>query len=278
MAQCPDPVDARDLSIVIPFRSDHRARLENLETVVRHLTATLRNAEIIVLEDGPRLVARALGQMPGVRYQGVPNSAGFHRTRLLNMGIEAISSRSFAASYDADAMIFPKAFARALALLRGGAPIVLPYNGRFLDVRGRARQRLVDTADLSDLPPETPRGWRFWRRGGLVCMNPASLGGVVMFARGAFSAAGGYHEGFRTWGFEDVEILERMGKFGHVWQRCDDWPLLHLSHPRRHGWGGWYGGARRNLALWRAMSALNRAELEAMIAQRALRSTPPPQL
>lgn len=274
MARNPAQHDASDLSIVIPFRFDHPARLQNLETVLRHLTHTLDGVEIILIEDGPELVAGSFAATFGVRYSGTLNNQSFHRTRLLNHGIETLSGRRFAASFDTDVLAFPDAMATSLAMLRNGAPMVFPYDGRFIDMRGAARDKIIRTASLSDLPdqpwPAAPR-WRLWRSGDLECLNANSVGGVVLFDREVFTASGGYHEAFRAWGFEDAEIVARMTRLGHPYHRADAWPLFHLAHPRGRRGGGWYKSARQNRALYTKMTRLSRAEIEVLIAQRAFR-------
>lgn len=274
MARSPDPFDASDLSIVIPFRCDHPARLQNLQTVLRHLSATLAGAEIILLEDGPELVAGGLADDFELRYFGTLNDQGLHRTRLLNHGIETLSSRRFAASYDTDVLAFPDAWAKSMDLLRQGTPVVFPYDGRFIDLRGTARDKIIQTATLSDLPdqpwPSAPR-WAIWRARDLECLNANSVGGVVLFDREVFRATGGYHEAFRAWGFEDAEIVTRMARLGHDYQRAGAWPLFHLAHPRGRRGGDWYGSSRQNRALYTKMTRLSRSEIENLVAQRALR-------
>lgn len=268
--------DASDLSVVIPFRFDTPERLENLRAVVQHLLATMAGIEVILIEDGPALTAEDMADLPGVHYIGRQSDGPFHKTRILNEGIEGLSARAYGASYDTDALIYPTAFASALDLLRGGAGIVLPYNGMFFDIRNTARQALLKNPDLSQHRPEVVLAEGKAQKKQLVCINRNSVGGVVLFNRAAFAKAGGYHESFVAWGFEDAEIAERMAKFGHKVARVDGYPLMHLAHPRAGSGGGkWYKRSRHNVGYFKRMARMSREEIEALVASGALRGDMP---
>ncbi|MFN3643220.1 MAG: galactosyltransferase-related protein [Gemmobacter sp.] len=267
------PIPAHDLTIVIPFRHDRPERAENLATVLAHLATTLDGAEVLVLEHGPRLTAAALAARHGARWWGTESAGPFHRTVMLNDGMLARATRPFAASYDTDTLVYPAAMAAALERLRGGAGYVLPFDGRFVNLAGAARAGLVARPDLTALPPDTlaPR-----RSGDVTLMAADSVGGVVMVRRAAFAEAGGYHEQFRAWGFEDAELAARMARFGHPPRRIEGFPLIHLDHPRGHRGAGWYAGSRANKVLAARMARLDRAALERLIAAGGLRADAPP--
>ncbi len=266
------PVDAADLTIVIPFRHDRPERLENLATLLSHLARTLAGAEVIVLEHGPRLSAAALAARHGAIWHGTESAEPFHRTAMLNRGMIALSARPFAASWDTDTLAYPQAMAAALALLREGRAYVLPFDGRFVNLAGAARAALLAEPDLSRLPPDRLRPRP---RSEVTLMARDSVGGVVMVARAAFAGAGGYHEQFRAWGFEDAELAARMAAFGHPVQRVPGWPLIHLDHPRGHRGSGWYAGSRANKVLAARMARLDRPALERLIAAGGLRADAP---
>lgn len=271
----PSRIAADDLSIVIPFRYDRPERLENLGAVLRHLTATLAGAEIIVIEDGPQMHGAEVAARCGAQHIARINAGAFHRTALLNLGIEVLATRRFAASYDTDALIYPAAWARALDMLRAGAPVVFPYGGRFCDLCGALRAQVVADPDLALVPAAVAQAASQKAKGDLVCINPNSVGGVVLFDRVTYTTCGGYHEGFVAWGFEDAEIMARMTKLGHPYARVEGVPLIHLSHPRGRGWrgGAWYRASRQNNALYRRMGRLSAEEIKALIAQGGLRAT-----
>lgn len=268
------PLQAADLSLIVPFRCDDPARLENLRTVLRIMGRMLGGAEIIVIEDSAEPVAGDLCTGAGVRYAACVHDGAFHRTRLLNHGLLNLSTRPLVASWDADVLACPQAMAGALARLRAGAGMVLAHDGRFIDLSGALRARLVARGEAADLPappyPARPRWWS-WRRTEMTCVNEASVGGAVLFRRSVLAEVGGYHEGFRAWGFEDAELVARMRRLGHEPQHVPGWPIMHLSHPRKAARGGWYAGNRANKRLFAAMTRLDRAGIEALVASGGLR-------
>jgi hypothetical protein len=270
---------APDLRVVLAFRKDSTARLENLNTVLRYLVRLLPGAEILIFEDSAEPSLQHVSKHPGARHVWRRNTGIFHRTRLLNHAMLDPNAPALVAAWDCDVLACPAGLALALSELRAGAGMALPYDGRFIDLRGDARQSLVtasDTAWLPGAPYPSYRPWLSFLRSGSVCENVSALGGAVLFRREVLSAAGGYHEGFRSWGYEDIELAHRMTALGHPPRRAQGWPLFHLSHPRDtlHRLGtpqSWYVARRQNRALNDAMSALSPAELAYLIASGGLR-------
>jgi hypothetical protein len=276
------PVESSDLTVVIPFRQDTPHRIENLATVLRALGSHLGGVDILVIEDGPDIgdslsEAKQSGTLPkGLRHVRRVQAGGFHRTRLLNHGMINLTDRPIVASWDCDVLAYPQAISDALTRLRAGAPAVFPHDGRFIDLRGAQRSRLIEGGYPVALPaapwPERLALWPSWPwpKAGMVCLNTASVGGALMVRREAFAGAGGYHEGFRAWGFEDAELVTRLTTLGLRPEHGGGWPLLHLSHPRQRS-KGWYEGRRVNQALCARMGKLGRDEILAAIAAGGLR-------
>lgn len=273
MKDASQTADGSQISVVIPFRCDSQGRLDNLDAVLRHLSGCLPGADLIVIEDGPVLCGEALGRQPGVRWFGRFNDGAFHRTRLINLAAETLTARRFLCSHDTDVMAYPAGLGQALDLLRGGVTLVFPYDGRFVDLRGGVRQAQIATPDPECVPADARALRRHPARREIVCVNTGSVGGAVLFDRTAFLACGGYHEGFVTWGFEDIELVTRMEKLGHPRRRVAGLPLLHLSHARGRWWrrGPWYSAVRRNARLYRTMAAMSRDDLAAAVVRGATR-------
>ncbi len=269
-------IDASDLCIVIPFRCDSTHRLENLGAAIQHLKKTVHSVELILIEDGPELMASSYVDDPYVTYIGQQNNNSFHKTVLLNKAFEEIATRPFVASFDADVLLYPKALEEALNCLRSGQAFISPFNGMFFDVKGDTRQELLTNPNLSDWPPEIVLAEEKPTEKKVVCINRNSPGGVVIFDIDAFNRAGGYNEIFKTWGFEDDEIVNRMAKFGFELAKVPNYPLLHLEHPRGKVSSKWYRSNRYNKALYKRLIAKSPAEIEQLVAEGGLRGAPPP--
>lgn len=266
-----EPFDGRDLSFVIPFRADQPERVENLGAVLRHLASSAQGCEILLLEDAPRLHGEALAGLPGLRWLPRENAGVFHRTRLLNDGMARLATRPVVVSTDADCLVWPEALSRALAAIRSGEAMALPFDGTSLDARRDLRRGLLAPGGLRSLDPAAAREGRAASRWRLRLMNRGSVGGVVLFDREAFRAAGGYCEAFVSWGFEDAEIAARMQRLGRPHRRVEGFPLIHLSHRRPlRLFGGWYAGARRNARLHDRLARLAPEALRELIAEDGL--------
>ncbi len=266
-----DPIDGRDLSFVIPFRADQAERVENLGAVLRHLSATVDRCEILLMEDAPRLRGETFSQVPGVRWIGRANAGVFHKTRLLNEGMARLATRPVVVTMDADCLVWPEAVALALTAIRSGQAMVLPFDGSFVDASGALRRGLLASGGLETLDPAAVLDGTAVPRRQLRLMNRHSVGGAAVFEREAFRAAGGYCEGFVSWGFEDAEIATRFRTLGRPLHKVAGFPLIHLSHRRPfRPFGGWYAGARRNARLRDRIVALPPHALRQLIDEDGL--------
>ncbi len=257
-----NPTKADDLSLIIPCRFDSRERRQNLTVVLTVLSRLYEGLEVIVIEDAPEPEAAELVDLPGVRYVPQRNAARFHRTRLLNQGFFQLSNRPYVASFDTDVIPHPKALSQSLDLLHAGAGVVLPFDGRFCDLKGRGRRNLIEASDPTEQALEQLNAAKMGLyRGGLSLMNANSVGGTVMFDRSVLREFGGYNEVFRTWGYEDDEITARAAAFGYPYQRATDWPMLHLWHPRLTANWWWYLWPNRNRGKREEINRLSRDEI-----------------
>jgi hypothetical protein len=94
-ANCPI-INLSDLTLVVPFRCDSQDRLANLHTIIRYFRRYTTGAEVIILENGSEEAA-SLASADEVRYARKPDNGPFHRTRLLNEGVDQ-SRRRFVAT------------------------------------------------------------------------------------------------------------------------------------------------------------------------------------
>jgi hypothetical protein len=176
---------------------------------------------LVLTETGPqpRFAPHLSDLPPGARYGFVPDDRPFfHRTRLLNRMLRACPT-PVAVVCDADVVCHPAQLKRALAAVLDGADMVLPYDGRFLDVPEALVPRLLGPPAGFPGPRECP------------ALYEDGTGGMVFFRKASLLAAGLYNERFLSWGHEDRELLHRLTGLGFRFERLPGC-MLHLHHPR----------------------------------------------
>lgn len=219
----PRPLARLDLTaatFLVPLKFDSLERVRNLLVVLRVLTRQV-DTTILLAETGPSpaFAPHLADVAPSVRYAFVPEDQPFfHRTRLLNRLIREADTPVVVVC-DADVVCRPAALRQALRLARGEADVVLPYDGRFLDVPEPLIPRLL--GDPRQYPEEKD----------CRLLYPDGTGGMVFFKKASLTAAGLYNERFKSWGHEDRELLARLAAFGFCLRRVPG-PMLHLHHPR----------------------------------------------
>jgi glycosyltransferase involved in cell wall biosynthesis len=79
--------------------------------------------------------------------------------------------------------------------------------------------------------------WNGWQETPFPC--PILPGGCFAISREVFFDIGGFDKGFKTWGYEDVEISLKMWLFGYKCYTLPAVKIIHLfreSHPYRISW------------------------------------------
>lgn len=248
----PSRLELDDLTVTIPFRRDSGERLLNLGVVTRALEAHT-TARVVVGTGQPAELDGVVAASAEVVQVDDPAGRPFHRTRVLNHLAAAVTT-PLLANHDADVVVpLGQLEAAAAALSSGAADLVLPYDGRMVDVPLPAHPWL-ERGDYAALPPS-----------GVRLLHPRSVGGCVLWRTCAFRAAGMENERFRSWGLEDVERVERAARLGLTVRRGDG-VLYHLRHARGPDsveTGRLYAANQRELARIRG---LDDASLRAEVA------------
>jgi len=257
-----------DLSLIVPCRLDSKERVENLSTALKYYTSFCANAEIHVVEDTATSSRNSIGERPGVHWHYLPARGNFHKTRILNFGFFEVSNRPFVAAMDADVLVDPAAVHSALELLRSGSGMVMPFDGRFYNVKDPWRSEVISSTTPAEVILKLFESLTSGRKElpGVELKHPRSPGGAVFFSRSALQEFGGYDERFKTWGYEDVEIVGRAKRFGHDPVYSESEPLLHLWHPRFRKNFMWYIWPNRNRALLNSARELDRASILSMVS------------
>jgi len=246
----PVAVAADDLTITIPVRLEHPDRRRNLYVAARAARATTTARVVVGLGDAASLEE----PLPvGVELQMVNDPPGpFHRTRLLNVLAREVTT-PFIANLDADVVVPWPQWADALARLRAGADLVLPYDGTMIDVP-YAHHPWLERGDYAAMPTVLHG-----------VLHPASVGGCVLWRREAFERAGMENERFVSWGAEDDERVDRARTLGLRVERCEG-VVYHLRHARGPDSDATNPMFERNLAELARITAMDRPTLAFEVA------------
>lgn len=192
----------------VSFVIGHRGleRLPNLLETLRSIAGQNVAVECIVVEQSAsRQVEENLP--PWVRYvhTPVPAEMPYCRSATFNAGAE-VARGEVLILHDNDILVPERYAAEVLARVREGA--------RFVDLK---RFLFYLSAD------ET-----------LTSVEQNLQGGSIAATREAYTAVGGFDEGFVGWGGEDNDFRERAHAHGHVYA-SGYLPMIHLWHPAQPG-------------------------------------------
>lgn len=211
--------DLTDCTFVIPFQADSEERVDNLTTVIAYLRRHF-DTTIMVIEqsDVSRLVDP--GDVDYLWVESPDNS--FHRTAMLNLGFKRATTK-YVVNYDTDVLIPLRGYVDAHEILESDPNCVFafPYDGRFYNLIGETRERVMRELDVEDLTIEDGH-WVHYQ----------SLGGAFFANREIYQTIGFENPNFVGWGYEDDERVVRAQRLGFSVKRAP-YILWHLDHPKK---------------------------------------------
>lgn len=210
------------LTIVVPVRIDAPERMENLQAMLRWMSAW--NIPAIVLEGDskPRLSEEKLRQWsPMVKYVFYEDlSSVFHRTYYINRLIQMVQT-TLVGVWDSDVIVSHIGVSEAYRqVLNNPFTIAYPYDGRFIMHSPHTSNLFRERIDLEVFEGENSS-----------CIGRPSCGGAYVIHRDAYWSIGGENERFVGWGLEDAERLHRCQILGWQIYRSGKSALHHLYHP-----------------------------------------------
>ena len=214
----------KDLTFIIPVRLDTIERIENIIASTNYLLHCF-DTKIIVLEACEvknNILEKLLDSRVDYIYMQDKNPV-FHRTKYLNV-LSKLVVTPFLAVWDADVIVSCQQIISSIQLLRhGGADIVYPYDGRFLDTTLKYRKLFIVSSDIKSLYAVQNHF--------VLPYGIYAIGGGFLANRFMYSCSGGENENFYGWGPEDQERLKRWEILEYNIKRVEG-PMFHLSHPR----------------------------------------------
>ena len=205
-----------DVTFIIPVKYDSEERKNNLARVLEYLTKYF-DARILLYEEGEKPLLGHLSDQADFFFTKSEEST-FHKAALINAATAKCVTDYFAI-HDADILADPVALLLARDLLKQKtAAMVHPCYTTFLPDQLATKEILNDEVKYAWSESKQFKEAKKWP------------GGVVMFKKKSFVAAGMANERFASWGLEDSELDLRFRKLGHK-VKWLPFSMLHLWHP-----------------------------------------------
>ena len=182
---------AQNLTVGIPIRVDSEERRANVSTIINYLNEL--RCHIIVLDAHEKMKKQSLAG--DIDYLFVKDTDQvFHRTRYINQ-ILKMAQTEMVAIWDTDVLVDYRQILEALQLIRNGATISYPYDGRFVMLSKQLSTQTRNRIDFDYLKSLKLKSFL----GRKLC------GGSYIVHRQRYLLCGGENEKFTGWGPEDAE-------------------------------------------------------------------------
>lgn len=186
-------IDLTDTTFIIPVYHDHDDRKMNIMLTIAFLLKNF-NTNILIAEQGGN---EFQFMSKYVDYITFDDMKVFHRTRMINEMVKKCKTEIIV-NWDGDNICTPAQVYEAINLIRKGADIAYPFDGRVVRVPRYMFNDIIGSLDVHDIKAEK-------------CMTKqSSVGHAVIMKRQSFIKAGMENENFISWSSEDSE---RFGRF-----------------------------------------------------------------
>lgn len=216
--------EIRDLTIVMSVRIDSESRLNNVYTTLKYYRKHI-SVPIIVVEADTESHLRNMIEIefPNIEYVFIKDDAPIlHRTHYMNEGFRRVKTLN-AANIDADIILpIPQLIKANRILLHENAIMVIPYDGRCVDLNEDLSRHFREKVDCNLFSDYSNEKFMFghW-----------SVGGAYLVHVKRYQKMGWENENFLGWGPEDVERVHRLDILGFKPLKIDG-IIYHLYHPR----------------------------------------------
>lgn len=223
-----------ELTLLIPYRQREKA-LESFCDWLIHARNSLicPDLRVILLEGNDRPTEKVckIAAQAGIEYYFIENLGVFHKTRLLNFGLQLVSS-DYVLAYDVDLIPSRSSLQHHLQLARS-SPLFLVTAYRLMlnqpSLIGRdLQEEVVNEAAIApeDMPTALKKHLTSFEKFGVLPMFKTEL----------LKQLGGWDENFLGWGGEDQDMIERYSKLGVTLCRVPALVYWHLHHDYNPDW------------------------------------------
>jgi N-terminal domain of galactosyltransferase len=212
-------IDLMNVTFAIPVKIDSLDRENNLNLTIDYLNYHFKTNIIVCEESNFSRLEYIRSKCEYLHYS--TDITYTHRTKVLNLIAKTIKT-PILAIWDTDAVVaVNQIVASYRALLEDRLDMVYPYHGVFLDLAQSFHHQLVSEAyNLNSLSASV-----------FQSNHGNSIGGAIFFQTKVFVEGGMMNEYFKSYGWEDNELIERFFKLGCRIGRVDG-VLVHLCHYR----------------------------------------------
>lgn len=219
----------KPISFIIHYRKDSQDRHRNLVNVLNYYGAL--NCEFIIINDDS--VNRYNELKPFLRSNDkfffLPNEGQYVRTLAFNFGA-TVATHDVLCFQDTDTIVSKVDLTETAEKITSKSVVANPHNGFFINIPEDLVSSFSSTLQYSDFQHATSsvRPILGSTQGKFYVMGTKSVGGSVLFNKGVFIAIGGYAP-MIGWGYEDNEIIERVGKL-NLNYILGTMPIFHMTH------------------------------------------------
>jgi hypothetical protein len=208
----------RDVAFLIPVRAGVDDRVRILDTVVGYLRGNFGTTILIGEHDRePRLK----GRYPDCGYVFIHSDSDlFHKTRVMN--VLCMETRApIVFLQDSDCLVAAEAYVRAAEVIRStDVAAMFPYDRKRVSVPLGKLEEVDSVRDMALID-----------EAGCV-LEPAVRrhGGIVGYRRDSLIRFGMNNENIVSWGLEDMELENRLARFGIQTVSLAGFHLYHFDH------------------------------------------------
>ncbi|PWK80340.1 hypothetical protein LX99_00805 [Mucilaginibacter oryzae] len=198
--------DLTDVTFVFVTRIQSDVHLENLLTVIKHLTLTYITNMIVIEADEKQMISpEAFSEKIDYRFFYDENPE-FHLTRYNNLAVARANTEFIVLCDNACALLPDKQIMQGISILRSeNISIVSPYEGYLLNVDILLKMLFMYSQDLALLEENINK---------LKTISRRSYAGMIMVKKEDFLFSGGDNENIVSPGPQVLERIKRMQILG----------------------------------------------------------------
>ncbi|WEA01826.1 hypothetical protein [Mucilaginibacter sp. SJ] len=198
-------IDLSDFTYLFVCRIRSEYHLENLYTIVKHLTINYTTNIIIIEADGFPLISPHRLPKEVNYFFFEDDNPQFHITRFNNLGALKAKTKFIGLCDDACVIVPEKQITQGVSMLRNGASIISPYDGNLLNIDILLKSLYVHIQDTKLLEENVNK---------LKTLSKRSYAGMLMVNREVFLSAGGDNQRIISPGVQIMERIKRMQILG----------------------------------------------------------------